>query len=89
MKACVIRLSMPLTRVEASSALVFYRPGFPNGAFTRGRYSTGNSACSATISRSDLPFFGRSIAARLHPGSRNNLNAKLHHWIKTDESEYK
>jgi hypothetical protein len=83
------RSSMPLTKLEASSGLVFYRPGFPNGAFRRGHYSTGNSACSTTISCPDLRFFGRSIAARLHPGSRNNLNAKLHHWIKTDESEYK
>jgi hypothetical protein len=42
MKACVTRLSIPLTRLEASSGLVFYRPGFPNGAFRRGHYSTGN-----------------------------------------------
>src|ERR1039458_6130171 len=77
MKAYVTRLSIPLTKLEASSGLVFYRPGFPNGAFRRGHYSTGNSACSTTISRFDLPFFGRSIVARLYPGSRNNLNAKL------------
>ena len=43
MKACVIRWSIPLTKLEASSGLVFYRPGFPNGAFRRVHYSTGNS----------------------------------------------
>ena len=43
MKACVTCWSMPLTKLEASSRLVFYRPGFPNGAFRRVHYSTGNS----------------------------------------------
>src|ERR1035438_6304550 len=43
MKACATRLSMPLTKLEAPSGLVSYRPGFPNGAFRRGHYSDRKS----------------------------------------------
>ena len=78
MKACVTRLSIPLAKLEASSGLVFYRPGFPNGAFRRGHYSTGNSE------EAEEPFRGlicrcwaRWIAAGHHPGSRKGLNPKL------------
>jgi hypothetical protein len=77
MKRCGTRLSTPLTKLEASSGLVFYRPGFPNGTFRRGHYSTGNSE------EPEEPFLGLTcrrwaqwIAAGHHPGSQKGLNPK-------------